>query len=369
MDRLRTIGGSSTFGPLFVFVAWALFLVCVVYLASAPLNLPVPWESTQSNWDSGWYLSIVEEGYDRVLTEQSNVAFFPVYPLLVRGISVAGPDPVVAGAGLSLACFLAALFVLRRLLLTRLPPEMASNALLLTAFWPFSFFFALAYTESLFLLLAATAFLCAHRERWWAAAACAGLASATRVVGVFVALGVVLSFVQMEGRRPTPPRSLVKCAGLAAVGLSGLAAFMAYLWVHTGSALAFLEVQRFWPDRGEGIAGLGRISEVLTTHPVASYEYSQILLFGVPLLLFLGLSLFVLRRDVAWGAFSLLTLIAPLPTGSIASTNRYVLVLFPCFAALAELLKGRAPVVVAASAGFLGLFAYHYVFHPEIFIA
>ncbi len=368
MDRLRTAGGSSAFGPLFVFVVWAVFLVCVVYLAGAPVNAAPPWDKALSNWDTGWYLSIVEGGYDRDLTDQANVAFFPVYPLLVRGISALGPSPVTAGVVLSLACFLAALFVLRRLLLTRFPPETASNALLLTAFWPFSFFFALVYTESLFLLLAAAAFYCAGKERWWAAAACAGVASGTRVVGLFLATAVVLSFFQKEEWSPTP-RYLAKSAGLALVGFSGLLAFMGYLWAHTGSALAFVQVQRFWPYRGEGVAGLSRIPEVLTGRPVASYEYFEIVVALIPLALFLGLSIFVLlRRDAAWGAFSLLTLVAPLPTGSLTSTNRYVLVLFPCFAALAELLKEKTAVVVAASAGLLGLFAYHYVFHPGIFI-
>ncbi len=368
MNRLRRIGGSSAFGPLFVFVVWALFLVCVVYLAGAPVDAAPPWERALSNWDTGWYLSIVEEGYHRDLTAQSNVAFFPVYPLLVRGISALGPSPVTAGVVLSLACFLAALFVLRRLLLTRLPPETSSNALLLTAFWPFSFFFALVYTESLFLLLVVAAFFFAGKERWWVAAACAGVASGTRVVGVFVAVGVVLSFFQSEAWRPTP-RYLTKTAGLVAVGASGLLAFMGYLWAHTGSPVAFLQVQRFWPYRGDGVAGLSRIPEVLASGPVTSYEYFEILVSVIPLVLFLGLSIFVLlRRDPAWGAFSVTTLVAPVLTGSLASTNRYVLVLFPCFAALAELLKEKTAVVVAASAGLLGLFVYHYVFHSGIFI-
>jgi hypothetical protein len=367
MDRLRKIGGSSAFGPLFVFVVWTGFLVCVVYLASAPVNAPLSWDRALSNWDTGWYLSIIETGYHRELGAQSNVAFFPVYPLLVRWISSLGPEPVAAGVGLSLACFLAALFVLRRLLLTRLEPRAASNALLLTAFWPFSFFFGLAYTESLFLLLAAASFMFAHEERWWPAALCAGVASATRVVGVFVAVGIVLAFLQKDEWRPTP-RYLMKSAALGIVGASGLLAFMAYLARHTGSALAFLEVQSFWPDRGQGVAGLKRVPEILTSQ-ASSVEYATLLVFLIPLVLFLGLSIYVLLRlDSAWGAFCLMTLLAPLLTGSIASTNRYVLVLFPCFAAVAELLKDRAAVVVAASAGLLGVFAYHYVFHAEIFI-
>lgn len=356
------------FGPLAVFLLWAGFLVCVVYLAAAPVNATPAWEQTLSNWDTGWYLSIVDDGYATEIAGETNLAFFPVYPLLLSWLSKLGPDPVTVGVVLSLVCFLGALFLLRRLLLEKYSERVASSTLLLVAFWPFSFFFALAYTESLFLLLAVGAFYLVHRERWWAAAACAGVASGTRFVGVFVALGVAIAFFQKDGWRPAL-RDLAKTAGLLVVGLTGVLAFMAYLHAHTGKAFAFVEAQRFWHNRGAGIKALEWIPEVLTTHSPSTYTYVSVLLYLVPFVLFLGLAAFVLlRRDVAWGAFSALTLIAPVPTGNIASTNRYVLILFPCFAAAAELLKDRAPVAVAASAAFLGLFAYHYAYHPGLFI-
>ena len=39
-----------------------------------------------NRWDAYWYLSIAGEGYDlRGETDISNVVFFPLYPLLVRG--------------------------------------------------------------------------------------------------------------------------------------------------------------------------------------------------------------------------------------------------------------------------------------------
>lgn len=44
-------------------------------------------------WDTGWYLSIVQNGYvaDRSFNPdtlgQANYAFFPLYPLLIKGLS------------------------------------------------------------------------------------------------------------------------------------------------------------------------------------------------------------------------------------------------------------------------------------------
>ena len=350
-----------------IFAIWLGFLVCVVYLTGALMNAPPPWRSATGNWDTGYYVTLATEGYQTGITGGSNVAFFPLYPTILRWISWLGVDVVVAGVAVSLVSFLAALILLRRLLAERFSPEVARNALLLLVFWPFSFFFGVAYTESLFLLLTVGAFFFVHRERWWLGAACAGLASATRAVGVFVAVAVVLSYVQSSWR-PTV-RGTAKLVGLGLTGVSGLAAFMIFLELHTGSFLAFAEAQRSWPNRSEGIAGLRSIVVVLRDLPPSSYEFALLLVYMVPMLLFLVLAGYVFAKvDVVWGGFCLLTLLAPVPTGSLASTNRYVLVLFPCFAALAKLLGDRAVVVATASAGFLGLFAYHYAFHPRVFI-
>ena len=38
------------------------------------------------HWDSGWYHSIVQQGYSYVAGKQSNVVFYPLYPLLVKAL-------------------------------------------------------------------------------------------------------------------------------------------------------------------------------------------------------------------------------------------------------------------------------------------
>lgn len=356
-----------TFGPAAVFVSWLGFLICLVYFAGALVNVQPPWREVTSNWDTGWYLTIINDGYQTAVDGETNLAFFPLYPLVIRLISRLGPDPIVVGVTLSLTCFLAALFLLRTLVAEKLSEEVARHTLLLLAFWPFSFFFGLVYTESLFLLLAVGAFYLAHRERWWLAAVCAGLAGATRAVGVFVAVAVVLAYFEKEWR--PAPKTTATLVGLAATGLSGMAAFMIYLKLHTGSFLAFLEAQKFWPNRGDGISGLRSIPTVLQTRPSASWDFALVVIYMVPMVLFLALALYVfVRIDVVWGGFCLLVLLAPVPSGSLASTNRYVLALFPCFVAAAKLLGERATVAVAVSAGLLGLFAYHYTYHAQTFV-
>ncbi len=44
---------------------------------------------TFARWDSGWYFGIARYGYEFVEAGRSNLAFFPVYPLLMRYVALA----------------------------------------------------------------------------------------------------------------------------------------------------------------------------------------------------------------------------------------------------------------------------------------
>ena len=68
-----------------------------------------------TGWDAGWYLQIAERGYDRRLLEladgridYTNLAFFPLYPGLIKGLTLAGLPPEIAGLAISLVAGLAA---------------------------------------------------------------------------------------------------------------------------------------------------------------------------------------------------------------------------------------------------------------------
>src|SRR3954468_13654941 len=69
-----------------------------------------------ARWDAVWYLRVAETGYGE---SEARAAFFPLYPLLVRGLAVpfgglAG-GVLVAAYAVGLATFLAALTLLHRL--------------------------------------------------------------------------------------------------------------------------------------------------------------------------------------------------------------------------------------------------------------
>src|SRR5262249_12271227 len=159
----------------------------------APSRAPLPplsqvFVAGWNDWDSGYYRAIAVRGYQYdPVTHEGSVAFFPLYPMLLRLTSPLLPDPAVAGIVLSNLLLAAAMIVLYRLVAARLGQDAAQLTLILLAAFPFAFFYSAVYTESLFLFLAVLAFFFAESDRWWLAGLVGLLAALTRLVGVALA--------------------------------------------------------------------------------------------------------------------------------------------------------------------------------------
>jgi hypothetical protein len=150
-------------------------------------------------WDSHWYLGIVRQGYqfvgfDKIAYEQSNVAFFPGYPLAVAGISrLLSVDPEL-GLYLTaqLFCWLMWVYLFLFYCKWQIPPLWQALASLLILVYPTSFYLCVGYSESLFTAsLLGFLYWSIHWDRplLMLLAGIHGLAmSATRIVGLPVAL-------------------------------------------------------------------------------------------------------------------------------------------------------------------------------------
>ena len=66
---------------------------------------------TLAQWDSVWFLHIARHGYDL----EETAAFFPLYPLVVRGVAEVLRSDVAAAVLVSLAAGAAAVVALHRL--------------------------------------------------------------------------------------------------------------------------------------------------------------------------------------------------------------------------------------------------------------
>lgn len=220
--------------------------IAIVLLLIAPL-LPAPPGGIQaaagveafSAWDSLHYEKIATEGYPGIGAEEGYLlAFFPLFPLIIRLIASLGYGVQMAGILVNNLAFLGAILILYGWVEERHDRRTARWATAALAWHPFSLCGTVIYSEGLFLLWSAAALRAFDAKQYGRVSLWGALATATRPTGV--ALIPAFLFAAWKERRP--PRAYI--ASLAASG--GLLLFAIYCWIHVGNPLAFVEAQRSW---------------------------------------------------------------------------------------------------------------------------
>jgi Gpi18-like mannosyltransferase len=210
-----------------------------------PAHPPDPgWQNAFTAWerfDALWFLRIADGGYR---LGDGSAAFFPLYPLVTRGLSFAlGGHPLAAATLVSNAAFCGGLIVTYLLTISELSERAARTTILLMCLFPTAHFFLMPYSESLFFLLSVTAFWGARRGRWVVAGAAGALAALTRSIGFVLAPALLVEALQQrnEGRGRAWPG--VIAAGATVCGLLG---YLAYWGIRAGEWLAPLTRQANW---------------------------------------------------------------------------------------------------------------------------
>ena len=243
----------------------ALVDTSIPLLARGPTFSTVPILSSLTGTDAVWYLGIAANGYhaNPVHGPFLDWAFFPGYPIATRAISLfTFGDLAVAGLFVANASLLGACFVLYDLGRRYLGHERSLVAVTYVLIAPGAVAFGMAYSDSLFLLASACAFLAAERSNWRIAGILYGVAALTRLPGV--ALGVPL--LVLWWTRPPRARSHL---GWLLLGPLGLAAFAAFLGISFGDPLGFIHAQAAWnappssPDSGALPGGIAAVVAVL----------------------------------------------------------------------------------------------------------
>ena len=287
-------------------------------------------------WDSEHYQTIAVEGYSFYPVNDrrwSNIAFFPLYPLLMRGIlPLVGHDPAVAALLIAHLAMLAAALLLFELVRHDFGHAVAYRTLILLLLFPTSFFFVAGYSESLALALAVAALWAIRRERWWLAGLAGLLLTLARLPGVMITPVLALAYLQ---RREWRWRELRPDFLAALLPLLGLVLFMLYQWWRFDTPFAFLIAQQRWKNHVTAPWHMpAQIVEDIRRS--SDWEMAWVRL-GV-WALFVGLTIAALRRlPLPYGLTALLLLLPPYLANQTGSLIRHVLIAFPAFVALALL--------------------------------
>jgi hypothetical protein len=343
--------------PVFFLLAGVL-LRYAAYASLHPGGSPQGFADAMCVWDCYWYGEVAQHGYQaypEVLNFGgpggiANWAFFPLYPLLLAAAGKLLPlDPAALGAIVSPLLTLGAAYAAWPLFEGNRRGYFLFAALLLAG--PFSFYFATAYSESLFLLLTVLAFVALRDGNYGSAGLAGALLSATRTVGVlfaFALLVVAILELQRQFLRQVPRRPDI-VLGLLLVPF-GLFAFMAWLYFVTGDALAFLHIQRGW-DR-TFVSPAEALWDALTS-PDGQLRDAPVLAFaGIAGLALCGV--LVWRREFAAAMFCTLCLMLALTNG-VESMLRFVAALAPLGIVLCQLLARHRWLFWTSLASFAAL--------------
>jgi Gpi18-like mannosyltransferase len=305
----------------------------VVAIATAFALKPTVW--TLDRWDGRWYRMVARDGYLLVPGRQSDPAFFPLYPILLRALHAAGVGWGIVGPLLSNLALLLGLGLFYALTREIFSEPLARRSTIYLAIFPLSYVFSMAYPESVELVLLTAAPLAALRRRWWLAAVCAGAAALARPEGLFLALP--LAGIAWSQRQSLPP--VRRGAALAAViaPVAALASFSLYLDAVLHDPTAWSEAERSW-GRQFRVTGAYRAF----AHLPSAVGHTPWLVRDVAFFFFYLTLLYAARRlgaPVLWLAAAAAIVVLPIFTGAFDSIGRFGLLAPPLFWGLAGIAK------------------------------
>ncbi|MFE9422188.1 glycosyltransferase family 39 protein [Kitasatospora sp. NPDC006697] len=316
------------------------------------------------SWDGKWYQRIAVQGYhpESIAAvggvqhlHQNSVAFFPLYPALMRLVSqVTGIGAYGAGMVVAILSSVAAAIGIYLIADELAGPRAGVIAAALWAVVPGSGVEWAVYSDSLFVALAAFACYCVMTRRWLHAGALTCVAGLNRptaaaLVGAVVVAGAIALARRRDGWRP-----------LAAILLApwGLVGYLGWVGYRMGQLDAYTVLERTqWSHYFDG--GTFTLQTTLTLmygRHLAWADFqvpnmiSVFLLLSLPVLVVLMLRL---RLPAVLNAYALLTILLVLPNVQLyCNLSRYLLPAFPLFLPLAFALRRVKTPGLAATLAF-----------------
>jgi hypothetical protein len=294
-----------------------------------------------TGWDGVWYREIAAHGY-HASAGQSDIAFFPLLPLLMAGLARFGVPLAVSGVVLANLAFAVALTGLYALSRAWVGEPLARRAAIYAAIFPMSFVFSMAYPESIALAAAIFAGLAAASQRWVRSGILGALAALSRPQSGLI----VLSLAALAAARRKPSRRLGAWTAPAGPVLAVIGLWL-YLWwsLHDPHAWAHAE-----SAYGRSVSLTGPLDAFRQVRR-APWETFRIAPYVVVWLFrdvfFTGVSAALIvvaaRAGVPriWTVYALAMVALPLFSGSFTAAARYGALAFPAYVGLAALMRSR----------------------------
>lgn len=329
-----------------IFLFWRLGLLVVTYIGSFTFPLVAnsalgaigpgkqfDYWASWAQWDGGHYFDIAKDGY----LLNSDFAFFPVYPALIRFFSTFLQNYLLTGLLISNISFLIFLFIFYKFVKEKYSTKIAFYSTVTLLTFPTTFFAVSYYSESVFLLLASIVFIFLGSKKFLLASIAVSIASLTRFIGVFLIISIVYSYLaQIKFNFKKINWHLTHIT----VAFFGIAIYALYLFANFNAPLKFLSVQSIWERQIlDPVSTIfSYIWAILTSQGRPINDYFDFLLT----LLFLGILIAGIKKisSSLW-IFSMLVILIPASTGTLTSMPRYLLASLGAFVILGQYLANK----------------------------
>lgn len=308
------------------------------YWDSVLSKLGPRWLWFWGNFDGVYYLRLAHSGYQDQLTQ----AFFPLYPILIKITDFMVSNPLVNGLVISHLAFIGFIYFFIKLGDLDYKKSTLWQSLLLLIAFPTSFYFFAIYTESLFLFFATAAFYFSRKKDFPIACLLVGLATATKLVGVFLIPAILWEYYSLHRK---DYKKLLKLIPYALISSGGIITYLYFLQRKFNDVLIFISSQPGF--------GAGRSVDKLTMFYQVVFRYLKMFflvdfksdIYPILWLEFIAsITFFILiiyalikKMRPSYLIFIIPTFLLPTLTGTFSSMPRYLLTCFPLFYLLGDL--------------------------------
>lgn len=316
-----------------IFIIWLVLVLFLAYFGFSVLphsgKFSDNFFQSFANWDGGHYLGIAEYGYK----EKFQYAFFPLYPVLIKGVNSILQNYLLSGILISILSTFFALHLLYKLVADDFDKKVAEKVILLLLFFPTSFYFLIAYSEGLFFFLTVASFYCLKARKLGWVVIFASLASVTRINGLALILALIIEIQITTG--------INRKNWIILLSFLGFLTYCLYLYNQTGDPFYFITAENYW---------LRHFSLPVIPFWETIKSFATLGFKGINLMAFLDLifAIFgvglVIRSfrflPLPYSIYGLAAVGIPLFTTSLTSMPRFLLMVFPIFILLA-LMKNK----------------------------
>lgn len=296
--------------------------------------------------DAVSYVQLAEKGYVNFTEDGQHLflVFFPLYPWLMRGLTVLTGNTALSGLIISSLSFAGGCCYFYALAAERYGKKIAERAVTYLSVFPFAFFFGGVMTESLFFLLSTAALYYIVKHKWLTAGIIGIFACLSRMNGfllVFAAGAELFSLYKPFGKGLCAQKwkRILKALPLVLLPLLGTLAYLFLNYWVDGDPFAFLIHQKHWY---QGPSWVGNTLSYLVGNIFNHGSQSMTAMVWIPeislFILFLGM-LFLALRDKRHKSsllvFGFLTLVSNYSLSWLLSAGRYLSVVSVFFLFLA----------------------------------